>query len=307
MTWLESSQLAGISAMKKDRIEHAFGGDWTTDKLNRLRKYLEAYTQALKNQPFQLSYIDAFAGTGYRSARSKNTSPGLVLPELADEEAESYLAGSARIALEIGRPFDRYVFVEKSPERAKQLESLRQEFQSPSTSIDIVVGEANAYIKDLCGSTDWRGNRAVMFLDPYGMQVNWDTVEAIARTQAIDLWYLFPLAVNRLLIRGGKIDDSLRKRLDDVFGATDWYEAFYSVDVQPSLYGDDESVTKMATFQSIKHYMLNRLKGLFCGVANNPLELRNSRNTPLFLLCFAAGNPRGASIAVKIAQHILGK
>jgi hypothetical protein len=39
----------------------------------------------------------------------------------------------------------------------------------------------------------------------------------------------------------------------------------------------------------------------------NPLPLRNTKNIPIFLLCFAASNPRGAKAAVKIAQHILGR
>ena len=30
-----------------------------------------------------------------------------------------------------------------------------------------------------------------LFLDPYGMQVEWATIESIAHTQAIDLWLLF--------------------------------------------------------------------------------------------------------------------
>jgi three-Cys-motif partner protein len=42
-----------------------WGGEWTKDKLERLRNYLRAYTTALKNQPFELIYIDVFAGTGY--------------------------------------------------------------------------------------------------------------------------------------------------------------------------------------------------------------------------------------------------
>jgi hypothetical protein len=48
-----------------------------------------------------------------------------------------------------------------------------------------------------------------------------------------------------------------------------------------------------------------RLKTIFAKVAENPLPLRNSTNTPLYLLCFAAGNPKGATTAVKIAQDIL--
>jgi len=48
-----------------------------------------------------------------------------------------------------------------------------------------------------------------------------------------------------------------------------------------------------------------RLKTVFARVAENPLALRNSTNTPLYLLCFAAGNPKGAATAVKIAGDIL--
>ena len=46
------------------RSPHRFGGSWTEDKLNRLSRYLRAYTTALKKQRFRLLYVDAFAGTG---------------------------------------------------------------------------------------------------------------------------------------------------------------------------------------------------------------------------------------------------
>ena len=41
-----------------------FGGEWTKTKLDIIEKYLNAYTTALKDKPFKLMYIDAFAGTG---------------------------------------------------------------------------------------------------------------------------------------------------------------------------------------------------------------------------------------------------
>jgi len=47
--------------------------------------------------------------------------------------------------------------------------------------------------------------------------------------------------------------------------------------------------------------------GLFNKVAPNSLVLRNSTNIPMYLLCFAAGNPKGAEPAIKIARHILGQ
>ena len=73
------------------------------------------------------------------------------------------------------------------------------------------------YLKDLCQNRNWKNNRAVLFLDPYGMQVTWDTIKAIAATNAIDLWILFPLGigVNRMTPRRGKISDAWRKKLDN--------------------------------------------------------------------------------------------
>ena len=46
---------------------HLFGGDWTAEKLERVRKYLVAYATIMKEKRFRFAYIDAFAGTGYRT------------------------------------------------------------------------------------------------------------------------------------------------------------------------------------------------------------------------------------------------
>jgi three-Cys-motif partner protein len=74
-------------------------------------------------------------------------------------------------------------------------------------------------VQKLCDK-DWTSRRAVLFLDPYGMQVEWRTIEAIAATKAIDLWLLFPLGigVNRLLTKSGDIPESWRNRLNLLLG-----------------------------------------------------------------------------------------
>jgi three-Cys-motif partner protein len=60
---------------------HSFGGVWTERKLSVVRRYLERYAQALKDQPFQRIYIDAFAGTGGRTDKQRETLPLLDIPE----------------------------------------------------------------------------------------------------------------------------------------------------------------------------------------------------------------------------------
>lgn len=287
---------------------HRFGGHWTIRKLEILERYLKGYTTALKNTPFQKLYIDAFAGTGYREVRREDevkSSQELLFPDLAEAEPQFLLDGSARIALRTKPPFDEYVFIERSVERCAHLEALKSE-SDLGTRIDIRRGDANIELQDIC-SGDWRSQRAVLFLDPYGMQVEWATIEAVARTQAIDLWLLFPLGIgiNRLLTRSGDIPDSWRLRLDLLLGTKDWYEEFYKVETTPTLFGDEQDRVVKATTETIGRYFNQRLEGVFSGVAAEPAVLRNSKNNPLYLLCFAVGNRRGRDIALRIADHLL--
>lgn len=281
-----------------------FGGSWTEEKLGILKKYLQAYIKVLKYQPFELLYIDAFAGTGYRQPKHKKALGPPTL-ELFPNRPEQLLDGSSRIALQVEPPFHKYVFVDMDERQCKALAVLKDKFSAP---IDVRNEEANACLANICRSTDWKSTRAVLFLDPFGMQVKWETVELIAATRAIDLWYLFPLgiAVNRLLRKDGKIEDWAKQRLDEIFGTTEWYGAFYSTVITPTLFGDEERVIKTGNYDLISKFLIQRLQSVFPGVAPNPRPLYSSTNVPLYLFCFAASNPQGADIAIRIAHHILG-
>lgn len=287
-----------------------FGGSWTEQKLQRLQEYLIAYHNALKNTSFTLCYIDAFAGTGYNTPKAAPDDQSPLFNDLAAKDTRQFLDGSARIALQIPRPFDQYIFVEQHPDRCAELEKLKADFPKLGARISPVNKEANSYLVSLCRSGDWirENRRAVVFLDPFGMQVTWDTIQAVAATKAIDLWLLFPLGigVNRMLPKHGQIPPGWRKRLDLMFGEPDWYSAFYETHETPSLFGGtDEIAVKRADYSAISNYFVRRLKTIFPHVAENPLPLLNSSHCPLYLLCFAAGNPKGGTIAKRIAEHIL--
>ena len=284
-----------------------FGGDWTAEKLECIRKYLYAYTKALKDQPFHLTYIDAFAGTGYCGKGKTGKNGEHLFGDLAQEDTQKFLKGSARIALEVEPSFDNYIFVDHDPNNCAELDNLKNEFPLKQGKITIVNKEANEYLKELT-SSNWKNQRkrGVLFLDPYGMQVSWSTVQSIAQTQAIDMWYLFPIAaVNRLLRKDATIGSAERNRLNLIFGTEDWEQVFYQRKTYPTLFGEDEIIQKIASIDAIKDYLLERLRIEFAGIAENPLVLENSRNSPIFLLCFAVGNKNAADLAKRIAQHIL--
>jgi three-Cys-motif partner protein len=289
---------------------HLFGGDWTTQKLEDVRRYLVAYTTALKKTRFRIAYIDAFAGTGYRTkAKGKSAdAPLFEAPELAEKEPQEFLDGSARIALQVEPRFHKYIFIENNPKRFAELEKLKDEFPDKREDIVLAPEDANAYLQKLCRKREqWSTRRAVLFLDPYGMQVEWETIKAVGDTKAIDLWILFPLgvAVNRMLPKDGQIFDAWRQKLNIMLGDKGWYEEFYKESVSHDLLGEKVELKKVANFDSISRYFVRRLETVFFQVAQNPRPLYNSRNIPLFLLCFATGNANGAPIAMRIADHIL--
>jgi len=291
-------------------MRHRFGGDWTTQKLDVLAKYLAAYTTALSKKRFKLGYIDAFAGTGYREPTKQpdDGSDNWLFDELANDEPQKMLAGSAALALETTPRFDKYIFVERSAARCAALKSLGERYPDKADAIIVRQEDANVAIREIASKKWGQTHRAVLFLDPYGMQVEWSTIEAVAQTGAIDLWLLFPLGIgeNRLAKRDGDIPPSWCRRLDLLLGTKDWYDEFYAVERSVDLFGNEVEHVVKATQETIGQYFVKRLTTVFPRVAPEPLVLRNRTGCPLYLLCFAAANPgRGGQIAVTIANHLL--
>jgi three-Cys-motif partner protein len=113
------------------------------------------------------------------------------------------------------------------------------------------------------------------------------------------------MAINRMVTKSGDIPEPWRRSLDRLLGTPDWYDAFYRVEVSVNLFGEETERVVKATTDSIGKYLNHRLATVFHAVAKNPRVLKNSRNSPLYLLCFAAGNEKGAPIALRIAEHLL--
>ena len=278
-----------------------FGGDWTSEKLEILRRYLDAYTTALKDQPskerpFNLIYVDAFAGEG-------SWKPGTGYDQDYEEFGELH-EGSPRIALGIqNRAFDRFLFIEQDPQRSKSLQELRRKF--PNRKIEVVTGDANIALPRFCSGLG-RFERAVVFLDPFATEVAWETVEVIAQTEKIDCWILFPLmATTRMMPKGKEPTPDCAKRLDRVFGSREHWQLLYKPSQQLPLFDDEPGQERHGGSEAIADRYRQRLESVFAEVAPTSRTLRNSKNSPIFDLYFAASNPKGAKIAIRIADYIL--
>ena len=287
--------------------EPLFGGSWTEKKLEILKKYLESYNTALKNQPFNRVYIDGFAGTGYRQHQKRQYQIQGLFEDLEQDEPKRFLKGSAKLALEANPSFHRYIFIESDKNKINELKKLQKEHPEKAKQIEIVQSDANEFIQNYCKEEDWANTRAVLFLDPFATEVEWTTIQAIAETQCIDVWILFPLmAVNRLLAKDPQ--KIAYNRLNRIFGTQDWFEYFYKTRTLDDIFGKSiDIIIKACDFAGIGSFYKSRLKTVFSGVAEKPKVFYNSRESALFQLFFAVGNPKGSKIAINIADYLLRK
>ena len=279
---------------------HQFGKDWTEDKLHVVEQYFKMYAKALKSQSFRTIYIDAFAGSGERVDSETFTperDPSLFEGELSEiEEGLDIKEGSVVKALSLPEPFAEYIFIEKSTIHAKGLYKLKEKFSS--RNIKIIVGEANEQLRKLAAETNWRKNRAAIFVDPYGAQVEWETLVTLSRTKA-DIALLFPTsALTRMLTNNfAAMPDIWANKIDNLLGECDWREKSYEELNHGDLFFDNYSkVNKKISTEGLRQYVLERLQTIFHYVHPEQLEMKNSKGSVMFHLFIICANDSQAAI-----------
>jgi len=291
-----------------ERTEHTFGGGWTEIKLNAVSDYLNFYTRALQaspspTNPFETWYIDAFAGTGDRTIESKT---GGLFGQGQGVMERVRLEGSARRAIAIDPPFRHLVFIEKDQQRFAALERVKSDF--PSRDIRCVPGDANEELRKIFSNSPWtqsgRGGlqRAVVFLDPYGMSVRWETLRYLADTQRADVWYLFPLhaALRQLSHDHAALDAGKRAALNEVFGTPDWEQRFYRYSPKPTDLFDfvaTASPSRSADPYKVERFAAERLRSIFSFVSE-PIPILTRHKLRQFSLFLLSGNPNERAVSL---------
>lgn len=300
-----------------------FGGDWTENKLDTFIAYVTAYLTILNKYKskygWKTVYFDGFAGAGthiIQASQEKN----LFSFDYSDEELSEttlYKGAVARV-LELPEPFrfDRYIFVDKDK---SSVESLRQLVNSQpmlsGIAIDIELSDCNQALQRFVQSLTSR-DAALIFLDPFGMQVNWESISDLRHHQRSDIWLLIPsgVAVNRLIKRDGSL--LYPDKLERFFGLSEeqMTSIFYQEkdEQQLSLFdlADDIAITDTEpkikipnATEKIADIYIQQLKTIWKFVTESPLILYNNSGRAIFHLVFASNNEHGR----KIAQQIITK
>lgn len=283
--------------LKMNIDNHVFGGEQTRIKLSALAKYLPAYTTALSKRNFRLNYVDAFAGTG---ACHVNVGGNRHL-----------IRGSASIAIECQPPFDRLFFIEAKRRYAQALQRLQKD--TPDLNIEVIHGDANTFLPEVLQKMAAKADRAVVFLDPYGMSVDWATVTQCAESKIVDLWYLFPLSgLYRQAANDSRaIDPDKVEALNRMLGTERWRTDFYVPKPQKDMFSNEEFDVRSADVEQMTEWVTRHLEHIFPAVLPPKILYQNRQSgkqgAPLFALYFAVSNPdpKARGLALKIAKDIL--
>lgn len=292
----------------------AWGGSWTEEKLDAFEKYVNAYLTIMNafrdRYSWKLIYFDGFAGSGSRQEKKQEKDSVLLQDFFKDsilqkEELNLYKGAAERVLSIPQRGFDYYYFVDKDPESSLKLHELLSRFENEKTLV-YRNSDANKQIEMLANAmTKDEKFASLILLDPFGMQVDWKSIEQLKGTRT-DLWILIPtgVIVNRLLDRKGELTHI--DKLTSFFGKDEDFlrDYFYTRTQEQTFFGDIERIKKVEEpIQKIAELYIEQLHGIFKYVTPKPLVLYNSCNAPIFHFACASNS----QVAIKIANEIISK
>lgn len=292
----------------------SWGGAWTEEKLNAFEKYVNAYLTIMNKYrgqyDWKLIYFDGFAGCGSRSEDTASEDNQLMIDlmdehQITAEELTPYKGAAERVLNIAQNGFDFYYFIDKDAASSSQLQEKLTPYQKDKR-LEFRHSDANTEVSKLADAM--RNNsklKALVLLDPFGMQVDWSSIERLKDTST-DLWILIPtgVIVNRLLDRKCKLTHI--EKLTSFFGKDEAFlkNYFYNTRQETTLFGETEVVEKVQEpIRMIANLYIQQMKTIFKYVTEEPLVLYNTRNTPIFHFACASNNES----AVKIAHEIINK
>ncbi|MBC7587407.1 MAG: three-Cys-motif partner protein TcmP [Chitinophagaceae bacterium] len=273
-----------------------FGGDWTQQKIEIVVDYAKAYLTIMNKYPqFKTLYFDGFAGSG-----------DIFKEDDADIEI---IKGTAIRILEINSPksFDMYYFVEKDESNRNELEkTVTQNFASKKGCYFIVNEDCNNKLLSLTKFLTQNKNfRVLAFVDPYGMSVDWASIQAL-KGFGIDLWILVPtgMGVNRLLKNDFKISEAWLMKLEKFLGLPrkEILDYFYKETSLSTLFGEEPMVRKEAdAIQKAGILYRKRLNDVFEYVSE-PFIMKNSTGSIMYHFMMASNNKTAQKIANEVIK-----
>jgi three-Cys-motif partner protein len=226
-------------------------------------------------------YLDLFSGPGYSRLR----------------ETGRLVLGSPLIALSLPDRFDRYVFADANPDAIAALRQ-RATRLSPDADLRFVVGDANERLEQVAAALPVHGADAKVlsfcFLDPYKLNIHFDTVRRLAADRPIDFLILLALYVdaNRNIERYASDESEVINRL---LGDSAWRPRWE---------------TARQARKSVVEFLAEEYSARMAGLGYIPMALdrmvkvrTHDRRLPLYYLAFFSRNERALEFWNEVLKY----
>ena len=264
--------------MKLDEI-----GQWSETKLDIIRKYAHAYTTILTRYRLTPIYIDGFAGAGEHISRT----------------TREKIKGSPLEAFDTRPAFKAFHLVDLEGTRADALKILA----AGRTDTKVYHGDCNDVLLNAVFPEVAKGkfNRALCILDPYGLHLDWDVIEAAGRTGQIEIFLNFPVADmhrNVFWHRPDEVDPRDIDRMNRYWGDDSWRSVVYTT--TPTLF-EELTVKEHDATRAIAIAFQKRLKEKAgFKFVPEPAPMCNSKDAVVYYLFFATPNKTADGIVTDI-------
>lgn len=204
------------SVSDDDGLRTREAGDWTADKLWFWHRYVNIAAKAMVGKPGWeggVFYVDLFAGPGVCTLRDSGTR----------------IPGSPLIAAHAPKPFTRILLAELDPNAAAACR-VRMDKTDAASSYRLFEGDCNTRIAEIARDIPRRA-LTLVFADPSGLDIDYETVASLSRRGNVDLLILLADAMDAVrnlahyMEPGSKMDRFLgpdsgwRERLKGLRGA----------------------------------------------------------------------------------------
>ena len=243
-------------------------------KLDYLRRYLNAFTTAMRDHWPAMHYIDLFSGSG--KCRDRNT--------------ENVHLGSPLIALTATHPFTGYYFVDLNAgnidalKRRSTASSLADRVKCIAADGNLVVDRIAAEIRSKSSSLN------LAFLDPSGLELRWETVVALSQVRRMDLIIYYPhLGLNLNMKKA--VGSPTETAADHFFGGAEWRRIRQDWERKGRPKGLHRSLIDLYKRRLMLLGYSEVLRGSDLG--DEPLIRSSRTRAPLYYLLFASKHPLG--------------
>lgn len=189
-------------------------------------------------------------------------------------------------ALDVKPPFTEYHFIDLDQDRADVFKLIAKE----NPSVHAYHDDCNdVLVKEIFPKLTYDSfKRALCILDPYGLQLKWETIRAAAAIKTIDIFINFPIMdINRnvLFEDFAKANSEDIERMNAFWGDESWKQLLYRE--QETLFGKTYHI-RIEDYQTLARDFCKRLKSIGFNDVPEPILMRNKVGGPLYYLCFVS-------------------